>query len=260
MRSSPVLGRAPNGDGEIVYVGSSNGKLYALDAATGTRRWSFDTTPKGAALRDRNDLNGSPALGKRGVYIGGEHGRVWFVPYDYCRKHDDARCDTDPGQEFADDLDHVFPVTPGGTTKQGGSEKVPAATVLGTRLVVRAGRLDRNARMLGAPSSDSLVSADPPFDFQTQLSGDGHYLFIRPDGFLDPDTDYRVRVHGDWAAPPDAGSFDNTLRFRTAPAGGGSCRWRSGASGSARSSSAAWRCRCRRCCRASTRSASTPTT
>ena len=221
VRSSPVLGRAPKGDGKIVYVGSSNGKLYALDAATGARRWSFDTTPKGAALRDRNDLNGSPALGKRGVYIGGEHGRVWFVPYDYCRKHDDARCDTDPGQEYPDDLDQVFPVTPGGTTKKGDSEKVPGATVLGTRLVVRQGGSTVNARMLGAPSSDSLVSSDPPFDFQTQLSGDGHYLFIRPDGLLDPDTDYRVRVHGNWAAPPDAGGFDNTLRFHTAAAGGG---------------------------------------
>jgi hypothetical protein len=71
--------------------------------------------------------------------------------------------------------------------------------------------------MLGAPSSDALVSSVPPFDFQTQLSGDGHYLFIRSDGLLAPGTDYRVRVHGNWAAPPAAGGFDNTLRFRTAP-------------------------------------------
>ena len=83
-----------DGDGRILYVGSSNGKLYALDAATGRRRWSFDTTPSDPALRDRNDLNGSPALGKRGVYIGGEHGRVWFVPYDYCLHNRDPRCDT----------------------------------------------------------------------------------------------------------------------------------------------------------------------
>jgi outer membrane protein assembly factor BamB len=216
VRSSPVVGRKPNGNGEIVYVGSSNGKLYALDAETGARRWSFDTTPDGAALRDRNDLNGSPALGERGVYIGGEHGRVWFVPYDYCRKRPDPRCERSPGQEFADELDNVFPVTPGGTTKRGARERVPASTVLGTRLIVREADITRDARMQGAPTADSLVSSNPPFAFQAQLSGDGHYLFIRPDGFLEPGTDYRVRVHGGWL-DPDPGSFDSTLEFRTQP-------------------------------------------
>ena len=207
VRSSPVVGRAPKGEGKIVYVGSSNGKLYALDAATGSRRWSFDTTPKGAALRDRNDLNGSPALGKRGVYIGGEHGRVWFVPYDYCRKRRDDRCERSPGQEFADDVDQLFPVTPGGTTKHGSSEKVPAATVLGTRLVVREGGQTLDAAIPYPPT----VSSEPPFGFEAQLSGDGHYLFIRPDELLAPETDYRVRV----------GGVDNTLRFRTEASEGG---------------------------------------
>jgi outer membrane protein assembly factor BamB len=216
VRSSPALGRKPSGDGGIVYVGSSNGKLYALDAETGARRWSFDTTPDGAPLRDRDDLNGSPALGKRGVYIGGEHGRVWFVPYDYCRKRSDPRCERSPREEFADDLDDVLPVTPGGTTKRGGTETVPAATVLGARLIVRADGITRDARMVGAPTSDALVGSDPPFAFETQLSGDGHYLFIRPDGFLEPSTEYRVRLHGGWL-DPEPGSFDSTLTFRTRP-------------------------------------------
>ena len=91
IRSSPVLGPAPAGThGEILYVGSSNGRLYALDAATGRRRWSFDTTPSDPALRDRNDLNASPALGTTGVYIAGEHGYVDYVPYDYCLHRRDS--------------------------------------------------------------------------------------------------------------------------------------------------------------------------
>jgi outer membrane protein assembly factor BamB len=66
VRPSPVLGMAPDGKSRIVYAGSSNGTLFALDAATGQRRWSFDGTPRVAALRDRNDMNASPALGRKG--------------------------------------------------------------------------------------------------------------------------------------------------------------------------------------------------
>ncbi len=81
IRSSPVLGRKPEGEaGWIVYFGAGNGKLYALDTATGRRRWSYDTTPDLAELRDRNDLNGSPALGPSGIVIGGEHGQSGTCP------------------------------------------------------------------------------------------------------------------------------------------------------------------------------------
>ncbi len=82
IRSSPAIGLAPDGS-EIVYFGSGNGKLYALNAADGSLRWAYDTTPDDPELKDRNDLNGSPALGRTGVYIGGEHGFVCYVPYDY---------------------------------------------------------------------------------------------------------------------------------------------------------------------------------
>ena len=56
-RRALVAGRRARagGRGEVVYVGSSDGVLYALDAATGRRRWSFDTTPRraGAARPQR---------------------------------------------------------------------------------------------------------------------------------------------------------------------------------------------------------------
>jgi hypothetical protein len=220
IRSSPVVGRKPRGSGQIVYVGSSNGRLYALDAATGKRRWSFDTTPRNSALRDRNDLNGSPALGRRGVYVGGEHGRVWFVPYDYCLHNRNARCDRKPGQDFGKNVNRMFFVTPGGTTvpKRAGL-KIPPATVLATRLIVRKSGLTEDAALQPPASPEGLVSVKPGFAFTTQLSGDGHYLFIRPTGLLRPNTRYRVRIRGDWrvgAAPvTDAGGVDTTLGFRT---------------------------------------------
>lgn len=211
VRSSPVIGRAPNGDGKVVYVGSSNGVLYALDAETGRRRWSFDTTPRNQALSDRNDLNGSPALGHRGVYIGGEHGRVWFVPYDYCRHADNRRCVTDPRQEFNRDVGRMFAVTPGGTTLRGSTERVPPATTLVTRLVVRRSGTTVDAAIDPAVS----VTAKPAFEFTTELSGDGHFLFIRPNSILKPATTYRVRIAGSWSSDGAAGAFDKTLRFET---------------------------------------------
>lgn len=215
VRSSPVVGRAPHGDGKIVYVGSSNGQLYALDAETGERRWSFDTFAGSLALRDRNDLNGSPALGRRGVYIGGEHGRVWFVPYDYCDVELGVRCYPSPAPEFRDDVNRVFPVSPGGTTGRG-TENVPAATVLAMRLLVRRDGRTLDARIDPGAGTDSLVRPDPLFEFQTQLSGDGHYLFVRPDGPLRPGMKYRLRVAGGWTAGSDAGDFDNEVTFKTA--------------------------------------------
>ena len=212
VRSSPVVGRAPNGK-RVVYVGSSNGVLYALDAATGKRRWSFDTTPNDPELADRNDLNGSPALGKRGVYISGEHGRVWFVPYDLCRHSEGKRCTTDPGPEFKPTVTRMFAVTPGGTTLRGSTEHVPAATALASRLVVR-----RNGETIDAAIDPAFsVKSKPSFTFSTELSGDGHFLFIRPDGILKPDTDYKVSIAGAWTADGANGTFSKTLHYVTGP-------------------------------------------
>ncbi|MEA2409643.1 MAG: hypothetical protein QOC77_204 [Thermoleophilaceae bacterium] len=152
VRSSPVLGRAAGGAGEVVYVGAGNGTLFALDAATGKRRWSYDTTSRDPVLRDRNDLNASPALGPRGVYIGGEDGSVHYVPYDYCLHRSDARCNTDPGQAFPDELDRVFPVSSGGNLQQAGyTQTLPDSTTLIGRLVVRSGGTTADAQMHRRP-------------------------------------------------------------------------------------------------------------
>ena len=95
VRSSPALGAAPGADHSgIVYVGSSNGRLYAINANTGRLRWSYNTTPSNPVLRVRNNLNASPALGKTGVYIAGQDGYVYYVPYDYCLHRRNPRCST----------------------------------------------------------------------------------------------------------------------------------------------------------------------
>ena len=232
VRSSPVLGRAPRGDGRIVYVGAGNGTLYALDAASGRRRWSYDTTSRNARLRDRNDLNASPSLGKRGVYIGSEDGDVNYVPYDYCLHRRDARCNRRPGSDFAPNLARVFPVTAGGSTQQRGLHgRVDPTTLVVGRLVTRRAGRTTYGSMVDAPSAASLVHPQPPFPFAAELSGDGQYVFVRPTGFLRPSTDYRVRIAGAYKTGgvhlvtgavglTGGGTFDDTMRFRTRPRGG----------------------------------------
>ena len=217
IRSSPVLGRAPHGSGRILYVGSAAGSLYALDARTGRRRWSYDTTPRDPVLRDRNDLNSSPALGRRGVYIGGEHGRITHVPYDWCLRHRDPRCDRSPGEAFGANLTRTAFVTPGGSTRLSGPQgRVAGATTLGARLLVRRGGETVDGAFT-TTSPRTLVSTSPAFGFGTQVSGDGHFLNVVPDGFLRPDTRYAVRLKGDWAGDGSSGQADDVIRFRTAP-------------------------------------------
>ena len=145
---------------------------------------------------DRNDLNGSPALGRRGVYIGGEHGRVWFVPYDYCLHHRDPRCEPQAGpgvrqERRPDVLRHSRAGPPCGRRE---GLRIPPATVLATRLIVRKRRVDRGRGAAGRRTSDAAGQRQAAVRFTTQLSGDGHYLFIRPTGLLRPNTRYRVRI------------------------------------------------------------------
>lgn len=231
IRSSPVLGAGPEGEPDaIVYFGAGNGKLYALDAAEGTRRWSFDTTPEEAELRDRNDLNASPALGQRGIYIAGEHGRLWYVPYDYCLAVEDPRCETDPKEDVpSTDLATLLYVTPGGNTLERDPEILPPATLVTLKLVVRSGGRTVPARLCNTPflcSEESLrVSASPPFPFHVEKSGDGRYLHVRPDGFLPPGQSVRLTVEGDYhtgglhvgnltIGGRKAGRVQRELRFR----------------------------------------------
>ena len=228
IRSSPVLGAAPGGGHrQILYVGSSNGKLYALDAATGRRRWSYDTTPTNPVLRDRNDLNASPALGRTGVYIAGEHGYVDYVPYDYCLHRRDPRCSTSPAQEFGDSLNRVVPVSAGGSTLATTAlNGVSPATVLNLRLIVRRHGTTVNAAIL---NPGRVVSVTPRVPFSVQESGDGHFLFVSPRGLLRPGTTYRVHIAGAYTdngvhmgnfnpAGAVAGHFAQTITVRTAAA------------------------------------------
>ncbi len=202
IRSSPVIGMGAEGEAErIVYFGNGDGTLFALDAWCGKRRWSFDTTAVGGAAADRNDLNGSPALGKQGIYIGGEHGQLWYVPYDYPLYHaDDARCCVETGEPLPESVTTLYAVSPGGRVSREMPEQLPAATVICLKLVVREAARTVQARFQNSPfsrRSDALqISFDPPIPFRHEVSGDGKYLIIIPEEFLEPDRRYSLSVSG----------------------------------------------------------------
>ena len=117
IRSSAALGGSPDVEGGIAYFGCGNGRVFALHARDGTRRWSFDTTASDPELADRNDLNGSVALGRTGLYLGSESGRVWYVPYDWCLHARDPRCRTDPAADPSREKASLVYVTPGGSVQ-----------------------------------------------------------------------------------------------------------------------------------------------
>lgn len=201
IRSSAVLGRTPQSeDGWIVYFGCGNGKLYALNAADGSRRWSYDTRPEGDEEADRYDLNGSPALGKTGAVIGGEHGRVWYVPYDYPLHHNDPRGCIDPGEDLPRTMAGLYYVTPGGNVCDEVPETLPAATMITLRLVVRQNSETVDARLYNVPflkpGKALNVQLDPPAPFSAETSADGRYLHIIPQGYLTPGQTITIKVQG----------------------------------------------------------------
>ena len=202
IRSSPVLGPAPVEEArDIVYFGCGNGKLFALNSDTGERRWSFDTTPDNPELKDRNDLNGSPALGLHGVHIAGEHGYVWYMPYDYCLHNAHEDCETDPGEAFEDDIVEMYYMTTGGTTElEGPPETIPAAAIITSRLVVREEGDTVDAAVCTNPRACPSEALDidiwPELPFKAEPSADGHFVHIVPDGFMDPGTTYHFLMDG----------------------------------------------------------------
>ena len=201
IRSSPVLGSGPEGS-RIVYFGCGDGHLYALNAADGSLRWAFDTTPDDPELADRNDLNGSPALGHHGIVIGGEHGSLWHIPYDYpLHNPNDPRGSTRlaADQEQSSDGARLVFVSPGGNLQPEFPANLPAAPLITLRLLVQQAGQPVNARLCNSPfcPPDALRAAlDPPVPVRVEHSADGLYAHILPQDFLQPGQAYTLRVSG----------------------------------------------------------------
>ncbi|HQR80145.1 MAG TPA: PQQ-binding-like beta-propeller repeat protein [Actinomycetota bacterium] len=195
IRSSPVVGQPPvPGGTPIVYVGAANGRVIAVNVNDGSLRWGFDTTSAEPALATRNQLNSSPALGPEGVYIGGQDGAVWYVPYDYCLRDGtpDIRCDA---AQLPTDGSYLYGVdVGGGLVARGLPAQISPAGYFTGRVVVRKQGRTVPARLVPAPDPKQLVTIDPPVQADVSVSGDGRYVFVRPLEMLPANTTFTVTV------------------------------------------------------------------
>jgi hypothetical protein len=195
IRSSIAVGAGPDGSGHIAYFGAANGLIYAINANDGSLRWSYDTTSDDPQLENLKQLNGSPALGPLGVYIGSQDGVVWHVPYDYCvREATDRRCVAAKEQVLPPDGMHMIPVDAGGSLVVDGKATISPAGVLVGRMMVREHGTSVPARFVPVPDPSQLVTLTPEFPAQVTVSGDGEYIYVRPEQMLKPNTRYHVDV------------------------------------------------------------------
>lgn len=192
IRCSPVV----DGDGNI-YFANGEGKVFVI-GPDGGRRWSFDLS-----IGDINNINGSMALGKRGIYLGMQDGRLMQVPYDYGLRPEfegDPRARSDPGDDLPAEGATVYWVSPGGISSPL-SEDPPSilpGNPVTLRLLVRKGGSTVPA---GIGKRGLNVRIEPELPFHCRLSADRRYLNIVPDEPMSRDTTYRFRVEGSCRKP-----------------------------------------------------------
>ena len=213
IRSSPAVDAA-----DQIYFGSGEGKLFCVNS-DGTLRWSYQCIREG-----RNDLNGSPALGYDGVYIAGESGTIFFVPYDFPLRPENAknaRCAT--SQNLPGNGGHLLYTAPLGSLTDPLPREIDANQSLTFTLVARE---DGNT-VIGQLDPKSLdVSIAGNEGFSVQISADKRFLILIPQEYWVPDAkgDVEVKITGAYKINPSragmlffggkkGGDLNETFRF-----------------------------------------------
>ena len=186
LRSSPAVDAR-----DQIYFGSGEGKLFCLNK-DGSLRWSYQ-----CILEERNDLNSSPALGLSGVYIAGESGEIFFLPYDFPLRpenEDNPRCKTgETAQPLPGTGGHLIYTTPlGGLRQTLPEDKIEANHALTFTLVVRedartiTGQIDPKDIDVKIPGNDGK--------FIKQISADKRYMILIPQEYWTPDAEGNIVV------------------------------------------------------------------
>lgn len=169
IRSSPAI------DGNnLIYVGSGEGRIFCINP-DGTLRWAYKCIEE-----DRNDLNSSPALGKEGVYIAGESGGIFYVPYDYPLSPaglKDSRCTQGPKEDLPDNGIFMVYTTRFGALELKAPNEIDANEPVTLSLFVR----ENGDTVLSALDRDSMrvtVSGNPKI--QVSVSANRRFITIVP--------------------------------------------------------------------------------
>ncbi len=182
IRSSPAV------DGnDTIYFGNGEGKLYSINS-DGSLRWSYQ-----CSTDSRNDLNSSPALGFDGIYIAGESGEVFFVPYDYPLTKEgktDERSFTE-GEHMPDDGVHLLYTSSFGAIKLLPDVSIDANAPITLSLSVR----DNGDNVLSALDRGSVsVSIANNTDYRVEVGATNKFINIVPIEKWIPDSEGVISV------------------------------------------------------------------
>ncbi len=170
IRSSPAVDGKDN-----IYFGNGEGRLFCVNP-NGTLKWAYR-----CITDDRNDLNASPALGKKGVYIAGESGGIFFVPYDYplsAAGKKDPRCVQGPKEDLPKEGNFLFYTTRFGGLKLEAPESIDANEPLAFSLFVRK----NGDTVLAALDRDSIkVSYKGGKKGRVNVSADRKFITVIPE-------------------------------------------------------------------------------
>ncbi len=211
IKCTPVI--APDG---LIYIGNQNGKLYCISPG-GRRVWSLHTNA-GVA---ENDLNASPTFGPDGtIYFGSTTGEVFAVPRDYYfRNRQDERLCFAPGD------DALRPGIPAGgeaivlLDRCGAPLFQPPADIsIESNLNLALFAVDHNGDVCRSELyPDSVnVAISPELPHRSMCDSRLRYIYIIPDGFMEYDTDYSIKVSGKYEAEGELRAFNTSIDFHTA--------------------------------------------
>jgi len=228
IRSSPAV------DGnDRIYVGSGEGRLFCVNP-DGSLRWAYRCIDD-----DRNDLNSSPGLGNRGVYIAGESGVVFFIPYDYPltpagRK--DPRSTQGPGEALPAEGAFMVYTEAFGRLLVEPPPAIDANQPLAFTLFVRRGG-DTVKSLIDRDSLRAAVSGSP--EMTVKVSANRQFLVLTPrETWIGPEGGLiTVSLRGEYKTGPrrfglkffggkKGGVFEQTFAFRVPARAAGAIPYR----------------------------------
>ncbi len=219
IRSSPAIDN--NG---IIYVGSGEGKLYAINP-DGKMRWAYQLIQE-----DRNDINSSPALGFDGVYVAGENGGIFFIPYDFPLTQSgkkDAKSFVNQKEALPDEGDFLLFTTRFGSLLTKAPEEIDANEPLTFTLFIRR----KGDTVLSAIDSESTkVSVSNGHKPLFNVSADKRFLTIIPQEKWTsaPGENISIQIEGSFKTDlsrfglkffggKKSGSFKTSFQFKISP-------------------------------------------